>query len=259
MTDEKLDQILRQTLSPEIPDERLNRNLKRKMETAKAAEREGTMKRFNMKKAFILAAACCLLVGTVGVASSGKITSLVSGFYHKEFKSFEQLSEAETSAGFSIKAVESFQNGYTFSNMCVSDTKGLDEDGNTLEHYKEINIQYKKLGGDDLNFYAMPASFAHDQERRAADQTVSINGIEVKYYVDTYKWVPAGYECTEQDEENMKRDDYYISEGADEISENKVTSAVWIQDGVRYSILNIHGATAANVLFEMAGEIITGK
>lgn len=255
MTDERIDQILRQTLSPEIPDEKLNRNLKRKM-AAMAAGREGTMKHFNMKKAVILAAACCLLVGTVGVASSGKIAYLVNGFYHRGYESFDQLTEAQTSAGFHIKAIESFQNGYTFSRMYVHDTKGQDEDGNTLEQYKEIVIDYEKAGGDDLSVDAMPAGFSHDEERRAADLTIDINGIQVKYYVDTYKWVPADYELTAQDEENMKRDDYFISDGADRVSENKVTYAIWYQDGVRYSIMNVHGATSSEVLFEMAEEII---
>lgn len=258
MTDEKMDQILRQTLSPEIPDERLNRNLKTKM-AAKAAGREGTMKRFNMKKAVILAAACCLLVGTVGVASSGKIVMLVDGFYHKGFESFGQLKEAQADAGFNIKAVERFHNGYAFSDMYVNNTKGLDEDGNTLEQYKEINIDYKKAGEDKLNFHAFPAAFAHEEGKRAADLTTTINGIEVKYYVDTYKWVPENYELTAQDEENMKRDDYYISVGVDQVSENKVASVAWFQDGVRYSILNVHGATSSDVLFGMAEEIITSE
>lgn len=255
MTDERADQILRQTLSPEVPDEILNRNLKRKM-AAKAAGREGTMKRFNMKKAVILAAACCLLVGTVCVASSGKITSLVSGFYHKEFESFEELSKAQASAGFSIKAVERFQNGYTFSGMCVNDTKGLDENGNTLEQYKQINIDYEKEGESVLYFHAQQAAHVHD-EGREADQSTNVDGVEVEYYVDTYKMVPEGYELTEQDEENLKRDDYYISEGADEISETRMSYVVWFQDGIKYSIMNINEATPSGVLFEMAKEIIS--
>lgn len=256
MTDERMDQILRQALSPEIPDEKLNRNLKRKM-AAMAAGREGTMKRFNMKKAVIFAAACCLLVGTAGVASSGKIAYLASGFYHRGYESFDQLTEAQENAGFHIKAVESFQNGYTFSSMYVHDTKGQDEDGNTLEQYKEITIDYKKAGGDDLSVYAMPAVFSHDDGKRDADLTTDMNGIQVRYYVDTYKWVPEDYELTAQDEENMKRDDYNISVGADRVSENKVTYAIWYQDGVRYSIMNVHGATSSEELFRMAEEIIT--
>lgn len=250
MTDERLDQILRQTLSPEIPDESLNRNLKREMEEKK-------MKRFSVKKTVILAAACCLLVGTVCVASSGKVTSLVSDFGEQKFSSFSQLAEAEDKAGFKIKAVESFDNGYAFADMRVEKWRGEDEEGNVLERFKEIAITYKKPGMDALYFHAQEAAYSHDNESRVPDRTVGINGAEVKYYVDTYKWVPAGYELTAEDEKNMERSDYFISEGADEVSENKVSSVVWEQNGVRYSILNIKDATPAEVLFEMAEEVIT--
>lgn len=254
MKNERMDQILRQALAPEIPDEGLNRNLKKKME--ESGMEHSKVKHFGIKKAVILAAACCFLIGTVGVASSGKIASLVSGFYHKDFKSFNQLTEAEASAGFSIKATESFQNGYTFSDMCVYDTKGLDEDGNVLENYKQIDIDYKKAGEAELHFSAMKETYAHEDVRTPL-QTVGINGVEVKYYVDTYKNVPVGYELTPEDEENLKRTDYQISVGADEISVGLHSDVVWYQDGIRYCILNINGATPAEVLFGMAEELIT--
>lgn len=251
MTDERVEQILRQTLAPDIPDENLNRNLKKQMEETKMKKRFITV-----KKAAILAAVCCLLVGAVGVASSGKIAMLVSGFYHKEFDSLVQLSAAEESAGFHIKAMESFQNGYAFSDMCVNDTKALDESGNTVETYKQINISYAKAGETNLYFYAMEAFHAHEENKRPADRTMGINGVEVRYYVDTYKNVPAGYELTPEDEENLKRSDYYISEGADEISVNQHSYVIWYQDGVKYSIMNIYEAAPAEELFGMAKELI---
>lgn len=251
MTDERMEQILRQTLAPEIPDENLNRNLKSRME-----EKRMKKKIFNMKRTIVLAAAGCLLIGTVGVASSGKISTLVSGFYHKAFSSFAQLPAAESSAGFRIKAMESFQNGYIFSEMCVDNVKGLDENGNTIENYKEINIDYTKAGESDLHFYAMENSHSHEGKKRASDKTMGINGVEVRYYIDTYKNVPAGYELTEEDEENLKRSDYYISEGVDEISVNQHSYVIWSQDGVRYTIMNIYGVTPAEELFSMAKELI---
>ena len=180
---------------------------------------------FSVKKAVILAAACCLLIGTVSVAASGKIAYLVSGFYFKDYNNFEQLSEAEARAGFSIKAVKSFQNGYTFSGMNVSDTNAKDEEGNTLDNYKD---KYEKAEENGLSLYAMEAIHAHETDMRSADKTAGINGVQVKYYVDTYKWVPANYE----------------------------TYVIWVQDGIRYSILNLHNASAPEELFQMAKEII---
>lgn len=257
MTNEKVNQILRQALSPEIPDRILNQNLKRMMEE-KDMDKSRDKKRerhFGIKKAVVLAIVCCFLIGTVGIASSGVVT-LVSGTHNRNFNSYQQLKEAEADAGFTIKAVESFQNGYVFSSMDVIGVKGLDEEGNALEIYKEIRITYEKQGEDNLSLYAQETAYAHDENRRTADKTVSINGIEVKYYADTYKWVPAGYELTEQDQENSKRDDYFISEGADEISENQIACVAWNQDGIRYSILNVHDATSPEILFDMAEELI---
>lgn len=251
MTDERMELILRQTLAPEIPDENLNRNLKRQME-----EKKMKKKFFNVKRTIILAAACCLLIGTVGVASSGKIAMLVSGFYHREFNSFTQLSSAESSAGFCIKALEGFQNGYIFSGMCVDDVKALDENRNTVETYKEISIEYSKAGENDLHFDAVEQLHTHAENKRTADKTMGMNGVEVRYYIDTYKNVPAGYELTAEDKENLKRSDYYISEGSDKISVNQHSYVIWNQDGVRYSIMNIDGVTPAEELFSMAGELI---
>ncbi len=256
MTNNETDQILKRALAPEIPDEMMNKDLKRRMEE-KEMKRMRTV-HFNAKKAAILAAACCLLFGTAAVASSGKITSLVSGFYHKEFKSMEQLPEAERCAGFSIKAVESFQNGYAFSDMCVHDTKGVDEEGNTLETYREISINYEKAGEDDLTVYAVEAEHFHSNGR-TPDKTVSIMGTEVKYYVDTYKYVPVDYELTAADEENLKRSDYFISEGTDqaEAEEVKHTFLNWTQGNVAYCIMDIYGVTPPEVMFGMAEELIT--
>ena len=73
------------------------------------------------------------LAGSVSIASSGKVASLISGFYHREYHDFSRLGEAERDAGFQVKAVETFQNGYTFSEVSLHDTKGVDKEGNEME------------------------------------------------------------------------------------------------------------------------------
>ena len=248
MTDEKIDQILRQTLSPIIPDENLNQNLKREMEEKK-------VKHFNMKKMVILAAACCLLAGTVSVASSGKIVTIISGTGLNTVTSFDKLSKMEEEAGFEIDAVENFSNGYAFSEMSIDNYTGMDENDNTVSQNKGICVIYEKTGNDPL-FLETEKSIYNDEDDRAPVQTVHINGVEVNYYVDTYKWVTVEYELTAEDVENLERSDYNISEGADEDSENQVSSAVWVKDGVRYELISLYKATPAEMLFEMAEELI---
>lgn len=248
MTDEKMDQILRQTLSPIIPDESLNQNLKREMEETK-------MKHFSIKKMVILAVACCLLVGTVSVASSGKVVTIIAGSGLNTFTSFDQLSKAEKEAGFEIDAVESFSNGYAFSEMYISDYTGLDENDDTVSRNKGIGIDYKKTGSTPLILEMEEAVYNNEDDRTPA-QTACINGVEVNYYVDTYKWVTVEYELTAEDIKNLERSDYNISEGADENSENQVSNVVWVKDGVRYELISLESVVPADVLLKMAEELI---
>lgn len=255
MTNKEVDQILRQTLAPEIPGEILNGNLKKKMEEKSMKYSE--KKHFSIKRAAVLAAVCCLLAGTVGVASSGKVTTLFTAMSMDDFRgeSFSQLPEAEKKAGFKIKALEKFSNGYEFTELNTFTTHGADENGNILERYNEISLDYKKAGEYPLSLYAMEETYAHT-DNRIAKQTADINGIRVSYYVDTYKLVPEGYELTTQDKENLQKDDYYISEGAEGISEGQHTTIVWYQDNICYMIITTKGVIPAEKLFAMAEELI---
>lgn len=249
MNEEKVDKMLKQALSPVIPDEELNQQLKRKMEGNK-------VKHIKLKKVIILAAACCLMIGTVSIASSG-IISYVGGhssaFGEKDFTKLEKL---ENEAGFSIKALENFQNGYSFSQMVICDMADYDENDNEVAKYKGISIEYEKEGEAELTIDAEEEIHVHHEDEREPDHTLTIDGIEVKYFVDTYKWVPADYELTEEDKANMERDDYFISYGADEVSENLVSYVIWTQDGIHYLINNIHDKTEPEILFQMAQELI---
>lgn len=248
MNDEKTDQILRQTLSPIIPDERLNQNLKREMEEKK-------VKRFSIKKTVILAAACCLLVGTVSVAASGKIVTIIAGSGLSAVTDFDQLFKLEEMAGFEVDAVETFSNGYTFSEMYIDNYTGLDSGNNVVSENKGISINYEKAGEDILFLKTENAAY-HEEEGRTPAQTVNINGVEVNYYVDACEWVTVEYEVTAEELIARERSERDISDDTDESSGNQVSSAVWEKDGVRYELISLYKAAPAEVLLEMAGELI---
>jgi len=252
MTDSELNDLLSKTLAPVEPNAEINRNLIRKMEDRR-------MKHISKKKIVGLAAACCLLIGTVSVASSGKIAYIIGRSSATSYGSYAQLDTVWQQAGFAAHTVEQFSNGYQFSEMSLSKTENRDENDNALAKYNKVHIDYEKNGADSITLNLTEAQYiSHDGERTPDAQT-TIDGITVSYLVDTYKSVPAGYELTAQDEANLTRDDYYISEGADSVSENQVTSAYWEQDGVHYLLQNIYGVTSSEVIFEMAQEIIEAQ
>lgn len=252
MNEEKIDQLLQQALSPVIPDEKLNQRLKREMEGKK-------MKKFKVKKAILFVAACCLMLGTVSIASSGIVSYVTSHSRAFGEKDFTKLAKLESEAGFSIKALENFQNGYAFSEMVIENSTDHDENGNALAQYKGIMLTYEKAGEDRLYINTEQEIHVHSENVRQPDLTQTIDGIEVKYYVDIYKWVPADYELTEEDKLNMEKDNYNISYGADEVSENPVSGVDWVQDGIWYHIGNVYGKTEPEVLFEMAQELIMAE
>lgn len=253
LNEEKVDIILKDALSPVAPDERMNQRLKQELEGK-------NMKKFNMKKVVICVAACCLLLGTVSIASSGIISYTSVWTWSRGEKDFTKLEKLEAKAGFSVKAVEKFQNGYQFSDMTIAYNTEHDEKGNALRHYKGIEFDYTKNEEDTLCINMEKEKSEQSYVESDPDLTKMIEGIEVKYRVDIYKNVPDGYELTEEDKINMERNDYFISEGGnDPVSEHFVSYVVWVQDGIRYSIMNIYDKTEPEILFQMAEELIMLK
>ena len=83
-----------------------------------------------------------------------------------------------------------------------------DENDNEVAKYKGISIEYEKEGEAGLTIDVEEEIHVHHEDEREPDDTLTINGIEVKYFVDTYKWVPEDYELTAEDEANMER--FYV-------------------------------------------------
>jgi len=252
MTNERFEQILIQNLTPQIPDPKINKHLKEQM--AIKAGKDNNMKKFSIKRVAILTAAACLAVGAVSVAHSGAIYKTSSSMPN-EYTSYDDLSKAESKAGIDVKAVERFTNGYKFSGMNIDHIEDHTEEGTVIARYAGISISYEKEGADSL-YLDMEASEHSDLREDEATAQIEIEGVNVKYYVDTYKWVPVGYELTDEDQANLEKGNYYISEGADEVSENKVCCVHWEQDGIDYLLTDVYGYISADEMFAMAAEII---
>lgn len=249
MTNKELEEVLKQALAPVNPYGRINETVIRRM------EKKEMRKKINFRKMAVVTAVCCLLVGTVSMAASGEIKSSISGMIHGKYTEFENLQKAEKKAGFQINALEKFSNGYVFSEMCVQDIKDVGEADKVMQTYKEISFTYEKDGEAPLYMHAMQERYAHEESDRYPNQSIVIEDVEVSFYVDTYKWVPEEYELTMEDKEKLKRADYYISDGAGAISEDKVSHAVWYQSGIRYGLM-IYKEVSSDELFSIAAELI---
>lgn len=252
---DNMDTLLKQSLAPVKPDEQVNQMLKANMEARAASGKAGTVMKFRKKKAFVLSAVICAAIATAAMAYSGVVSYITGYSTNGEFTSFSELEQAEDKAGLNIRAAEQFENGYAFDQMDIVHQTQHDEAGNALAQYDGIHIVYQKDGEPDIYLDTDPAN-AVTEDERAAVETKIVSGIELRYYNDTYKFVPEGYEQTAEDEENLKRDDYFISEGSDAVEITTVSTVVWTQDGISYS-LQCSGGCPSETLFDMAEELIS--
>ena len=173
-----------------------------------------------------------------------------------EYTAFSELAKVGAKTGLDVRAVEQFANGYQFKEMSVMHEQDHTENGTVIGEYAGISIEYEKEGAYGLSLYMDGAEHAEGTETREAVAEKEIFGVSVKYYLDTYKWVPAGYELTEEDKANLEKDNYFISDGADEVSVNQVCCVSWEQDGVLYDLLCTEGEVPTEEMFAMAAEII---
>lgn len=208
--------------------------------------------RFSAKKLVIGVAAACLLIS--GGVFAGKTMGYVSGF-EKTYSSYAELDKAEEKLGFTPDVVETFSNGYSFEEMSVGNTHAVDENQKTVYTFPELAVQYVRDGVSDIGLYVdkRPEKGEQDKEPDLTDQC---GDIMLRYDVYTYKFVPVGYELTEEDQANLERDDYEISEGSDEIEYSQATHVTWEKDGVYYDLLGSDTALTGEEMFAMAKELI---
>lgn len=229
-------------------------------ELMQTVKEEHGMKRFSVKKIVIGVAAATLMVGTVCMAGSGLKTYVSGGSSAPEYTKFEDMVKAEAEVGYQVDAIAEFRNGFSFDSINVNSTAIINEAGQREEELKEINIRYQK---DDrqIGYHARKIFDSEDaasliREGKIPDKTLLVGDVEVVYNQYTYKFVPVGYELTEEDKENEKRDDYFISEGSEEVEIKQYASVQWVKDEVIYSIAAFDLSMSGEEMLNMAKEVI---
>ena len=163
-----------------------------------------------------------------------------------DITSYAQIEKAEEKAGFDMKTVESFSNGFTFVNGGTGEMYGQDENGNNVgEPYGLMTLSYEKEGktlvvtAQDGNPYADAG-----QEVREG------------YSSHLYKFVSEGYELTAEDQEKEANGELIISYGTDEVMESVMEVYSWQDDGLFYSMTADNCALGEDAMAQMAQEIM---
>lgn len=219
-------------------------------------------KRLSLGRKLVLAAAIVMaLTTTVFAAEIVDIKSLVSGGGDKSYSSFRDMDKAIKQAGFQVDAKETFESGYTFEFMNVSNVDGFDADGNKALTYKNVSIYYAGPAGHTLILRAYPDMEAIPNSDNPVKESRKFGDITAEYMESHYKFLPAEKEgnLTEEEERWQQQPGNFISyySGVEEApSESKVTCLSWTKDGICYSIMDLDGTESTEVLFSMAEELI---
>ena len=216
---------------------------------------EQNMKHLSIKKVMIGVAAACLLIGTVGIASSGARYWTSGSSAIADYTEFTDIAKVEAEVGYPVDAVEKFSNGFEFKGINVGTLEVHNEAGQVEDKTKEIYIRYQK-GGKEI-FNSIHKMFTDETaSEKIPDKTLRVGEIEVAYNQYTYKFVPVDYELTEEDKKNMERDDYEISYGSDKVEIQHYAAISWVKDGIRYGMGAFDLSLSADEMLNMAKEVI---
>ena len=218
---------------------------------------EAKSMRFTKKKALIVAAAACMLVGTT-VFASGKIAS---------YRSWSDPSDAITTYDNAVSKLEevggeltipkAFSNGYTFDEANTMEVQGLDDNGNIVVNGTEFSARYVKDSMPDISVFINEA-YEEEGESYSVDSRV-IGDTSVYLNEVTYKFVPPDYELTKEDEENMKDPHFEMSYGSEEVEIQNNRGIEFIMDGMHYNMFAWDSDMTADEWYEMAAELIANK
>lgn len=220
-----------------------------------------TIMKWNMKKVAVTALGVCLLTGGVCYAAEQMVQYYTSSSdirnYQTDFSAVESCAEE---AGLNVNALETFANGYTFQEVGVDKTVAMGEEDQKLYEFPELVISYEKEGLPSVNIFAEDAVYygGHD-DTLTYDATRDCDGIEIRCYTVTNKFVPADYELTDEDNANMDNPNYNLAYGTSEIEITESMHVTWTKDGVHYHMFGFDLTLSAEEMLDMAEEMISAE
>ena len=220
----------------------------------KTNEREANhMKKWTFKRAAAVAAACLMITGVTAFAA-GKISSYnASSKAGYDYKTTAQLNDANDSMNPAFP--ESLGNSFSFAGGNNVHVNGVDESGNTVGEWNDLQAEYKDKAGKKVAVSA--TTHPADENDRTATESRTIAGIDVKYNCDEYLFLPD--ENSELDaavKNRMENDDhFFVSYGSDKEETIIYKGVSFEQDGVFYHLYTSDSIDSEE-LFQMAAELI---
>ena len=218
------------------------------------SNKEVEMRVPNKKKMVVLALVACMLVGTTAFAAS-RITRYV-GWSNPNSATvdYDETVKVAEKMGVAKDILQQFSNGYVFAMSNVGGTTGLDEKGKTVAEGKTLEVTYTRENNPDINLFIDPLFETGDYSN--ATEAREINEVMVYYNKDFYKFVPADYKMTEEDQARMDEPHFYLSYGSSEVEEKISEGIVFETDNKIYNMFCWDANMTPDEWFAMAEELL---
>lgn len=234
-------------------------NYRRKVEASLASlprEKEKYYMKINKRFAVPVMALILVLALGTGLIATGTVTQIISGSSSRptytEVPTEEQLKD---DLDFVPSVPSSLGGEYAFEDSVIGKEKGTDDEGNVLTKQKFISTTYSN-GTDQVVLGASPANDLLTQTSGTVVE--QYNGVDLYYDSYTAKYVPVGYEMTEQDLADEAAGTYVFSEGeVEEVETEVVQNLTWISDGIAYDLLAMGSPLTQQQLTAMAKDILS--
>lgn len=214
-----------------------------------------TMKnRKKFSRILIAAAVICLLSITAFAAERARVNSLV--IKDKAYnENYEVLKQEMEKSGLDVNLPEQFTTGFRFQEVRTGEVEGTDDAGNFVMSFRELTAYYRNDNGQQVSLRMQP-NLAEEGDNRTPTASKTVGGVTLNYYVDHYKFVPDGYEPSEEEQQWMQQPGNYLSYGSDEVVESAFAFLNWKTAENDFSIADMTASINPDVLFAMAEEII---
>lgn len=203
---------------------------------------------------FALVAALILALGVAAYAISGagRSTATYAMPETGEYTDLSALPEVEQIAGYPMTVPESLSDGYLFARLAVTGMADYDENGEREREYYTVNATYTKPGASDLLLSLSPTRPKSTAPDILPGEARWIDGVAVSIRQDTYKFVPEDYEKTAAEQAAEEGGHFFISYGAEQISQTKIASADFLIGNVSYTVLDMDADASSSAVLERA-------
>nr|WP_302596514.1 hypothetical protein [uncultured Cellulosilyticum sp.] len=261
----KEDKNIKIVLNQEVEDIEVSPDLFNKIrKNIYEEEQRNTMKNkgfsLGRKKRVALVAGLCLIVGSITAVAAATSGSWISRS-HTAYNSFPTQEKVENDNGFLPKYVESLPGGFEYKKASIGKGEMTDEAGKLVTKTKEITFMYsngeKERQPISLNTMLVDEKYLNHEGETKLEE--SYKGIDLYYYNQTYKFVPANYVLTAEDNKAMAAGALEVSYGSDKVEVQQVQAISWYEDGISYNIMGNDYNFNIDELVNMAQTVIDAE